>query len=67
MTILSCCDASSTYLVYLPQAEKQRELAALRFSEEERLASVLAARDRDQMCRDRELQQLREQSSELRA
>eukprot|EP00983_Pelagomonas_calceolata_P051302 1142355-Pelagomonas_calceolata.AAC.5 len=49
------------------QAERNNELALLRAEEEERLATVLARRQHEVERSQREVQQLREQSEELRA
>jgi hypothetical protein len=48
------------------QAEKGRELAQIRSEEEEKMATALATRAREKDRQEREVQQLREQSAELR-
>jgi Tfp pilus assembly protein PilN len=48
------------------QAEQNNELALLRAEEEERIATVLARRQHEADRTQRELQQLKEQSEDLR-
>lgn len=48
------------------QAEKTRELSLIRAEEEEKMATALANRQRDKERKEKEIQQLREQSDELK-
>jgi hypothetical protein len=48
------------------QAEKNRELSLVRAEEEDKIATALARRTLEKERKDKEIQQLREQSSELR-
>jgi hypothetical protein len=50
----------------LGQAERARELNLVRADEEEKIASTLAKRAQDKDRKEKEVQQLREQSAELR-
>eukprot|EP00195_Chlamydomonas_chlamydogama_P011039 CAMPEP_0202890232 /NCGR_PEP_ID=MMETSP1392-20130828/721_1 /ASSEMBLY_ACC=CAM_ASM_000868 /TAXON_ID=225041 /ORGANISM="Chlamydomonas chlamydogama, Strain SAG 11-48b" /LENGTH=479 /DNA_ID=CAMNT_0049573769 /DNA_START=242 /DNA_END=1678 /DNA_ORIENTATION=- len=50
----------------LYQAEKTRELALIRAEEEEKLTNALSRRQQEKDRKDKEIQRLREQSSELR-
>ena len=48
------------------QAEKSRELSLVRAEEEDKIATALARRTLEKQRKEKEIQQLREQSSELR-
>ena len=48
------------------KAEKNRELSLVRAEEEDKIATALARRTLDKERKNKEIQQLREQSSELR-
>lgn len=48
------------------QAEKHRELSLVRAEEEDKIATALARRTLEKDRKEREIQQLREQSQELR-
>ncbi len=49
-----------------PQSEKARELSLIRAEEEEKIATALARRQLEKDRKEKEIQQLREQSAELR-
>lgn len=68
-TCLLTCTLSGFSYLYPPntQAERNSELARLKAEEEERLATVLSRRQHEAERSQREVQQLREQSEELRA
>jgi hypothetical protein len=60
--ITNQCDLS----YFGSQAEKNRELSLVRAEEEDKIATALARRTLEKERKDKEIQQLREQSSELR-
>ena len=65
--MVPCHDHKSSLSVpSRPQAEKNRELSLVRAEEEDKIATALARRTLEKERKDKEIQQLREQSSELR-
>ena len=54
------------YIYTINQAEKHRELSLVRAEEEDKIATALARRTLEKDRKEREIQQLREQSQELR-